>query len=36
MRSPAFWAGIAFGVAVYPGTSLAVRLILRQSPIYPR
>lgn len=36
MRSPAFWTGVIVGVAVYPGTSLAVRLILRRSPIYPR
>ena len=36
MRSPAFWAGVAFGVAVYPGATIATHLILRQSPIYPR
>ena len=36
MRSPAFWAGVIVGVAIYPGTSLLTRLILRQSPIYPR
>ncbi len=36
MRSPAFWVGVMFGVAVYPGSVFAASLILRRSPIYPR